>query len=73
MLALIRLCAHVSFKMLVQRTLITHGFLANRTVKSVLTQMNLLMTLEAVIGGKSGTALALEFLETTVQFDVILQ
>lgn len=36
--------------------------------------MNLLVTLETVIGGKGGaTGVAFEFFESTVEFDVVLQ
>lgn len=36
--------------------------------------MNLLVTLETVIGGKGGTTgVAFEFFESTVEFDVVLQ
>ena len=74
MLALIRLGAHMSLHVLVERTLVTHGFLAyGAEIGVVLPEMNLLVALEAVIGGESGTALALELFETAVQFDVILQ
>lgn len=67
MLTLVRLGAHVSLDMLIERTLVAHRFLANRTdIGIVLALVDLLVALEAVVGGKGGSAITLELLQTAV-------
>lgn len=73
-ITLVRFSAHVSLEMLVERALIAEDFLADGTdVGAFLAFVDLLVTLEAVVGGEGGAALAHKLLEALVQFDVVLQ
>lgn len=73
---LVRLGCLVRFQMLIQRAFVAHRLLANvaHVLVAGLAVVNLLVTLEAVVGGERRAAVvALELLEAAVELDVVLQ